>query len=80
MYDEVDELHYRTLKDGDVDNDSDGLKSGTIDFTKDNHYPVSENSRRIISFMNKNQTEETVICTYSPIYLMNNNGKTLEII
>jgi hypothetical protein len=76
----VDELHYRKLKDGDVNSDGDGLKSGTIDFTKDNHYPVSENSRRIISFMNKNQIEETVICAYAPVYIMNNDGRTIETI
>jgi hypothetical protein len=33
-----------------------------------------------MSFFTKNMTEPTVVHAYSPIYLMNDNGKTIEII
>jgi hypothetical protein len=33
-----------------------------------------------LSFFTKNMTEATVIHAYSPIYLMNDNGKTIETI
>jgi len=33
-----------------------------------------------VSFFTKNMTEATVIHAYSPIYLMNDNGKTIETI
>jgi hypothetical protein len=33
-----------------------------------------------LSFFTKNMTDATVIHAYSPIYLMNDNGKTIEII
>jgi hypothetical protein len=36
--------------------------------------------RVLLTFMNSKQTANSQVVAYSPIYLMNNNGKTLEII
>lgn len=41
--------------------------------------PVKE-KYMALSFFTKNMTEATRIECYSPIYLMNDNGKTIEII
>lgn len=76
LYDEVDSIRYGRLT------GREGLKEGTIDFTKrEEDRPVPANSEKVlIAFMNKNQTEETLVVAYSPIYLMNNNGRTIETI
>lgn len=36
--------------------------------------------RVLLTFMNSKQTANSQVVAFSPIYLMNNNGKTLEII
>ena len=34
----------------------------------------------VVVMMNKNQTETSKMICYSPVYLMNNNGKTIEVL
>jgi hypothetical protein len=37
-------------------------------------------NRVLLTFMNSKQTAQSQVVAYSPIYLMNDNGKTIEII
>lgn len=78
LYDEVDELHYRNKKENEV------FDNSVLDFTRNDRsgYQVGECPAQpfVIGFMNKNQTEECVIVALSPIYIMNNNGRTIETI
>lgn len=76
LYDEVDSVRYGMIT------DDDGLKEGTIDFTKREPMRIgpTNSERALVAFINKNQTEETLILAYTPIYLMNNNGRTIETI
>jgi len=65
----------------------DGLKDEgqeVIDFTEtlnvENGSSAGNPGRVLLTFMNSKQTANSQIVAFSPIYLMNNNGKTLEII
>ncbi|MCK9520421.1 MAG: hypothetical protein M0R74_15565 [Dehalococcoidia bacterium] len=76
FYDEIDCLSYRNFPSGEYDAETD-LKE-LIDHTEGWAKPCLENQKRLISFMNKNQSEESFVVAYSPIYLLNNEGKTIE--
>jgi hypothetical protein len=47
---------------------------------KDKSDSLGHPGRVLLTFMNSKQTANSQIVAFSPIYLMNNNGKTLEII
>ena len=53
------------------------MKDGEILVNGDaNGYP----NRVLLTFMNSKQLAQSQVVAYSPIYLMNNNGKTIETI
>jgi len=72
LYGEVDIITTSVL------NKNDALEEH-IDHTEDQNVPPLD-ERHCIKFMNKNQTEETLIISYSPVYVMNDNGRTVETI
>ena len=56
------------------------IKSDTIDHTENFHGNNIGKNKKFISFMNKNMTESTEIIAYSPVYVLNENGRTVETI
>ena len=75
VFDEVDSLEYRYLKYG----EKVVCRDDALDYTS---YPVEENEvpklRIELWFMNKNQLELSQIFTYRPVYLLNNEGRTID--
>lgn len=81
LFDEVDSLEYAYVgREGTV------LSEDTIDYREEVDRPISEEEwakmPRVVSLlmMNKNQLEPSHIITYGPVYLMNNEGRTIETI
>lgn len=73
MFDEVDSLQYRYLRAG----EKIASQSGVLDYMED----PSDNGRRVeFCFINKNQLEPSQIFADCPVYLMNNEGRTIETI
>ena len=70
VFDEVDYLRYSNPK------KDTPLLGDELNFA-DANCPAEEFQ---LWFMNKNQTAETIVRANSPIYLMNNSGKTIEIL
>ena len=79
LYDDVDALRYRKLGPHKVDVED--LKD-LIDFTE----TISEINeaghpgRVLLMFMNSKQLVESNIIAWSPIYIMNGDGRTVEIV
>lgn len=60
-----------------------GIGDEVIDHRSDQLSKPDEPAQRetySIKFMNKNQTAETVILSHSPVYIMNDQGRTVETI
>ena len=82
MYDDVDSLQYQRVS---PDNSElDGMED-VIDNTLtlelvDKVPPESYSGRVLLEFMNSNQLAESRVMAFSPIYLMNNQGRTIETI
>lgn len=85
FFDDVDSFMYRKM------GEHDGLKSENdiIDYTetilKDGEILVNGSSsgypgRVLLTFMNSKQTAQSQVVAFSPIYLMNENGKTIDVI
>lgn len=75
LYGEVDLVTTRPLAQNEV------LSDDVIDHTESNYRGIEANPRKnYIRFMNKNQVAETEIIAYSPVYVMNDQGKTVETI
>jgi len=79
VFGEIDHVEYEEIK-RDSDNTGEGDKGDALVYEPP--YSSGENGNRLIemSFFTKNMTEATVINAYSPIYLMNDQGRTVEII
>ena len=79
LFDEVDYIRYCTLPPL-----SERQKERADYCSKQEVYFVDEKNdkKEIIrlNFINKNQLEETIVYAYAPIYLLNNEGKTIETI
>jgi hypothetical protein len=81
IFDDVDSLMYRKLGKFDL-----GLEESEsiIDYTNSIHDICSGNEgtpyRVLLTFMNSKQLEDSQVVAFSPIYLMNNNGRTIETI
>jgi hypothetical protein len=59
------------------------FSSDVIDHRGEQRYSSPEPTERetfTIKFMNKNQTAGTVIAVHSPVYIMNDHGKTVQTI
>lgn len=83
MYDDVDSLRYRKLGPFAVDLPGDEMEQ-VIDFTETigniNSDSKGNSGRVLLTFMNSKQLAESQICAFSPIYVMNDQGRTIEII
>lgn len=81
IFDDVDSLMYRKLGNFDVKLEGPDL---VIDYTNSLHNICSGNdgtpNRVLLTFMNSKQLASSQIVAFSPIYLMNNNGRTIETI
>ena len=75
IFGEVDHVEYSEIK---CDLGSCGAVKGILKYEQGNTQ-VKE-KYMALSFFTKNMTEATRIECYSPIYLMNDSGKTIEII
>lgn len=78
LFDEIDSLSYRKFEIDEPLPDTLQDDCDIIDFTI--RRPQLVESKAVIDFMNKNQTAGTRIIAFRPIYLMNNNGRTIETI
>jgi hypothetical protein len=83
MYDDVDSLQYRKLDPLAVAGDFDNPKE-IIDFTETFCQGAcgkeGNPGRVLLTFMNSKQLVESQICAFSPIYVMNEQGRTVETI
>jgi len=86
LFDDVDSLMYRKLgafNGGDLGLDKKEIEE-LIDYTESLHSICSGNEgysgRVLLTFMNSKQLAQSQVVAFSPIYLMNENGKTVEII
>ena len=81
LFDDVDSLIYRKLGNFDVKLEE---PEQIIDYTDSLHNicPGNEGTsgRVLLTFMNSKQLAESQVVAFSPIYLMNENGKTIEVI
>jgi len=71
MFDEINYLKWVVITAPSNERDK---SSGTLDFTEKDS-PAAEIQ---ICFMNKNQLLESEVWANSPIYILNNEGKTIE--
>jgi hypothetical protein len=84
LFDDVDSLMYRKLgawglELDDVRNIID--YTGTINTVHSADVPEpSYPGRVLLTFMNSKQTENSQVIAYSPIYLMNDQGRTIDTI
>jgi hypothetical protein len=75
IFGEIDHLTYREIE-GNIPKDPDG---NCLSF--DPALGAFKDARHMqVEFFTKNMTEATVMNAYSPIYLMNDRGQTVEII
>ena len=81
MFSDVDTLTYHKL--GPFSVDIEDIEQ-VLDYTETLSQvkgPIEGNSGRVLlSFMNSKQLAETQICVFSPVYIMNDNGRTVEVI
>jgi hypothetical protein len=92
IYDDVDTFRYMKLgpfvgsplqiDGGEINEET--QDDGVIDFTESLRADMSGKDgypgRVLMTFMNSKQLAESQIVAFSPIYLMNNDGRTVEII
>jgi hypothetical protein len=81
IFDDVDSLMYRKLGKFNLDLEE---SESVIDYTNSIH-AINGNSegtpyRVLLTFMNSKQLSESQVVAFSPIYLMNNQGRTIETI
>lgn len=74
IFGEVDYVHYTQAEDN-VE-----YAPHVLDYTKNWENLMPDGSKMFICFMNKDQTAETSVLAYSPVYLMNDEGRTVETI
>lgn len=71
IYGEIDHVSYGEFKDGQLMSEENFIK----------YDPGIEQGKRIgMKFFSKYMTAPTRVLCYSPVYLMNDNGKTIEVI
>jgi len=73
-FSEVNHFQYQVVK----NRDNQPKPEGLIDFTA--MFDVHGEGFIEMSFLNKNQTRQIDIATYGPVYMMDDSGKTIEII
>lgn len=74
VFGEIDYVHYTKGE------DEGEYAPGVLDYTANWEHPMPSGNKMFICFMNKNQTAETSMLAYSPVYLMNDEGRTVETI
>jgi hypothetical protein len=73
IFGEVDHIEYN-----EINPDKDKISNDAIIYDPPNDYPDS--NRVGIGFFTKNMNDATQVVAYSPIYLMNDQGRTVETI
>lgn len=88
LFDEIDYLSYSDVTDDDIP-----VMEGVIDYTHqfppEVPSPQSENPKHdpentakeiriMLFFMNKNQITDTQVLCHPPVFIMNNDGKTID--
>ena len=77
VFGEIDHVEYEEFK----KSEEDGCDYGSTLVYEPPYTPRAAGNRSIeLSFFTKNMSEATVVLAYSPIYLMNDQGRTIEII
>lgn len=77
VFGEIDHIEYEEIKKG--EEEVQGCDKGST-LVYQPPYSSGESRFMELAFFTKNMTEATVINAYSPIYLMNDQGRTVEII
>ena len=90
IFDDVDSLMYRRMSLREVVDLSGCPVGSLVDYTETLQSNGNSNKsdadidglkiRVLLTFMNSKQLENSQVLAYSPIYLMNNNGRTIETI
>ena len=89
IFDDVDSLLYRRMSRKEVVDMSGYPVGSLVDYTETLQTNGSNKSdadidnlkiRVLLTFMNTKQLENSQVLAYTPIYLMNNNGRTIETI
>ena len=90
IFDDVDSLMYRRMSLREVVDLSGCPVGSLVDYTETLQSNGNSNKsdadidglkiRVLLTFMNSKQLENSQVVAYSPIYLMNNNGRTIETI
>ena len=90
VFDDVDSLMYRRMSLREVVDLSGCPVGSLVDYTETLQSNGNSNKsdadidglkiRVLLTFMNSKQLENSQVLAYSPIYLMNNNGRTIETI
>ena len=90
VFDDVDTLMYRRMSLREVVDLSGCPVGSLVDYTETLQSNGNSNKsdadidglkiRVLLTFMNSKQLENSQVLAYSPIYLMNNNGRTIETI
>ena len=79
IFDDVDSLMYRRLGNFQLDLEEPEV---VIDYTETMNSICSDDKgnpgRVLLTFMNSKQLEQYQVVAFSPIYLMNNQGRTIE--
>lgn len=71
IFGEIDHVEYGEFKEGELLSETNIIQ----------YAPGIEQGKRMgMKFFSKNMTAPTRVLCYSPIYLMNDNGKTIEVI
>jgi hypothetical protein len=90
IFDDVDSLMYRRMSLREAVDLSGCPVGSLVDYTETLQANGNSNKsdadidglkiRVLLTFMNSKQLENSQVLAYSPIYLMNNNGRTIETI
>ena len=81
FFDDVDSLMYRKLGNFDVKlEEPDEVIDYTETITSINSDKNGNPGRVLLTFMNSKQLAQSQVIAFSPVYLMNENGKTVEVI
>jgi len=77
IFDEIDSLEYTHLKNGEAAD----CQTAALDYTGELVPADKPQEKRVeLWFMNKNQLTPSQVIAYCPVYLMNNEGRTIETI
>lgn len=80
IYGELDSVEYKQVPDCIGKNTNIPVAIDVLDFTGGIDYPIANGDKRQVNFFSKYMNAQTCIIAYTPIYLMNDEGRTVETI